>query len=235
MAQGNILLGGAGASAAGSKGPDQSVERRSGARAVRSSSARSRRRSGRASSSISSSNETDFANAQAVAAARSIALGPAPPCCSTGGWVQVRGAGGGQRSRHVPRGSRRPRRVSCRSRPAKIIINARTGSVVMNQSVTLHASAVAHGNLSVTISADNTVSQPNPLAQGQTVGVTNASIQVKSDKGRTGQPAVEREAHRRGEGVERDRRDAAGPAVDPAGIEGGRRVARRPRGDLRWA
>ncbi len=67
--------------------------------------------------------------------------------------------------------------------PAKVIINARTGSVVMNQSVTLQASAVAHGNLSVTISADNSVSQPNAFAQGQTVGVTNAQISVKSDKG----------------------------------------------------
>ena len=67
--------------------------------------------------------------------------------------------------------------------PAKVIIIARTGSVVMNQAVTLQPSAVAHGNLSVTINAENTVSQPQPLAQGQTVGVTNAQIQIKSEKG----------------------------------------------------
>jgi flagellar P-ring protein precursor FlgI len=66
---------------------------------------------------------------------------------------------------------------------ARVVINARTGSVVMNQAVTLEQSAVAHGNLSVTISAQNSVSQPNALAQGSTVGVTNADISIKSDKG----------------------------------------------------
>jgi flagellar P-ring protein precursor FlgI len=50
-----------------------------------------------------------------------------------------------------------------------VVLNARTGSVVMNQAVTLAACAVAHGNLSVTISSTPVVSQPNPLSQGQTV------------------------------------------------------------------
>ena len=47
---------------------------------------------------------------------------------------------------------------------AKVVINARTGSVVMNQAVTLAACAVAHGNLSVTISSTPVVSQPNALS-----------------------------------------------------------------------
>jgi flagellar P-ring protein precursor FlgI len=66
---------------------------------------------------------------------------------------------------------------------ARVVINARTGSVVMNQAVTLQASAVAHGNLSVTISAQNSVSQPGAFAQGTTTPVTNADISIKSDKG----------------------------------------------------
>ena len=45
------------------------------------------------------------------------------------------------------------------------MINARTGSVVMNQAVTLAACAVAHGNLSVTISTDAAVSQPAPFSR----------------------------------------------------------------------
>ena len=49
---------------------------------------------------------------------------------------------------------------------AKVVINARTGSIVMNQAVTLAACAVAHGNLSVTISSTPMVSQPNPLSTG---------------------------------------------------------------------
>jgi len=41
--------------------------------------------------------------------------------------------------------------------------------------------AVAHGNLSVSITADNQVSQPGPLSGGQTVGVTNATIDIKQE------------------------------------------------------
>ncbi|QDX82908.1 flagellar biosynthesis protein FlgI [Denitratisoma sp. DHT3] len=65
--------------------------------------------------------------------------------------------------------------------PAKVIINARSGSVVMNQTVTLETCAVAHGNLTVSVSAANTVSQPPPLSGGQTVGVSNAQIELKQD------------------------------------------------------
>src|SRR5699024_10014224 len=54
------------------------------------------------------------------------------------------------------------------SRPAaKVVINARTGSVVMNQAVTLGACAIAHGNLSITISSTPVISQPNAFSQGQ--------------------------------------------------------------------
>jgi flagellar P-ring protein precursor FlgI len=53
--------------------------------------------------------------------------------------------------------------------PAKVIVNARTGSVVMNQTVTLATSAVAHGNLSVSVSTTPMVSQPNSFSQGSTV------------------------------------------------------------------
>lgn len=65
----------------------------------------------------------------------------------------------------------------------RVIINARTGSIVMNQLVSVDKCAIAHGNLSVTISAEPQVSQPNPLAGGQTVVTQKADVQVKSDKG----------------------------------------------------
>lgn len=65
----------------------------------------------------------------------------------------------------------------------KVIINARTGSVVMNQSVTVDNCAVAHGNLTVTIGSTPQVSQPNPLSQGQTVATQQSSVDIKSDKG----------------------------------------------------
>ena len=67
---------------------------------------------------------------------------------------------------------------------AKVVINARTGSVVMNQSVTLAACAVAHGNLSVTISSTPVISQPSALSSGgQTVVSEKADIAIRQEAG----------------------------------------------------
>lgn len=66
---------------------------------------------------------------------------------------------------------------------AKVIINARTGSIVMNQAVTLDACAVAHGNLTVVINTESAVSQPNARTEGNTVVTDKTTIDVKSDKG----------------------------------------------------
>lgn len=67
---------------------------------------------------------------------------------------------------------------------AKVVINARTGSVVMNQAVTLAACAVAHGSLSVTISSTPAVSQPNALSTGgQTVVTEKSDITISQQAG----------------------------------------------------
>lgn len=66
---------------------------------------------------------------------------------------------------------------------ARIVLNARTGSVVMNDAVTLAPCAVAHGSLSVTISTTPMVSQPNALAQGQTVQSERADISITQQSG----------------------------------------------------
>ncbi len=66
---------------------------------------------------------------------------------------------------------------------AKVVINARTGSVVLNQAVTVGPCAVAHGNLSVTISTTPVISQPNPLSQGQTVVAEKSNIQLNQEPG----------------------------------------------------
>jgi flagellar P-ring protein precursor FlgI len=62
--------------------------------------------------------------------------------------------------------------------PARVVINSRTGTVVISRNVRVTAAAVSHGTISVAISATNEVSQPNPLAGGQTVGVQNAEVAV---------------------------------------------------------
>jgi len=67
---------------------------------------------------------------------------------------------------------------------AKVIINARTGSVVMNQTVTLDQAAVAYGNLSVVIDRGVAVSQPDtPFGGGQTVVAPTTRIEVESQPG----------------------------------------------------
>jgi flagellar P-ring protein FlgI len=67
---------------------------------------------------------------------------------------------------------------------AKIVLNARTGSVVMNEAVTLGACAVAHGSLSVTISSTPMVSQPNSFNNsGQTVVSEKADITIAQQGG----------------------------------------------------
>ncbi|HPT49844.1 MAG TPA: flagellar basal body P-ring protein FlgI [Accumulibacter sp.] len=62
---------------------------------------------------------------------------------------------------------------------AKVIVNPRTGSIVMNQTVTLESCAVAHGNLSVVINSEQKVSQPNALSGGQTTTTTQNDIDIK--------------------------------------------------------
>jgi flagellar P-ring protein FlgI len=64
---------------------------------------------------------------------------------------------------------------------AKVIVNSRTGSVVMNQAVTLDTCAVAHGNLSVTVSAEPVISQPPPLSAGQTVATERSQIDIQQE------------------------------------------------------
>ncbi|MES2227559.1 MAG: flagellar basal body P-ring protein FlgI [Pseudomonadota bacterium] len=67
---------------------------------------------------------------------------------------------------------------------AKVVINARTGSVVVNQTVTLNPCAVAHGSLSVTISSTPVISQPSPLSSGgQTVSRDKADITITQAPG----------------------------------------------------
>ncbi len=65
---------------------------------------------------------------------------------------------------------------------ARVVINSRTGTVVINRAVRVTAAAVSHGTISVAVTATNEVSQPNPLSQGQTRDVQNADIAVNEPK-----------------------------------------------------
>ena len=65
---------------------------------------------------------------------------------------------------------------------ARVVINSRTGTVVINRAVRVTAAAVSHGTISVAITATNEVSQPNPLSQGETTPVQNADIAVSEPR-----------------------------------------------------
>jgi flagellar P-ring protein precursor FlgI len=63
--------------------------------------------------------------------------------------------------------------------PARVIINSRTGTVVISSDVRVSPAAVSHGSLSVTIKEEQSVSQPGAFAKvGQTAVVTNSTIKV---------------------------------------------------------
>lgn len=67
---------------------------------------------------------------------------------------------------------------------AKVIINSRTGTVVIGQNVQVSPAAVAHGNLTVTIASKPIVSQPGPLSGGTTEVVPRSDIQVAQETNR---------------------------------------------------
>jgi flagellar P-ring protein precursor FlgI len=62
--------------------------------------------------------------------------------------------------------------------PARVIVNSRTGTVVIGSAVRVTPAAVAHGSLSVTITERNDVSQPNALSNGETVVTPRSDIKV---------------------------------------------------------
>ena len=67
---------------------------------------------------------------------------------------------------------------------ARVVVNERTGTVVIGADVKLLPAAVAHGNITVTVSTETSVSQPNPFSNGETVGFTNEGVNVEKMMGR---------------------------------------------------
>lgn len=66
----------------------------------------------------------------------------------------------------------------------KIIVNSRTGTIVIGSHVTVGPAAVTHGSLTVTINEDIAVSQPEPLAEGETAIVPQTDIAVEQAQNR---------------------------------------------------
>lgn len=182
IAQGNVLVGGAGAGGAGSRTTVNhlSVGRISGGATVERAVPTSLGDGGVVFLEL---NQSDFSTASRVVTAINQSFGNGTAVAQDGRVIRVRAPEDtGQRVAFL--GALENLNVTPGRQAAKVILNARTGSVVMNQSVTLETCAVSHGNLSVVVQADNAVSQPNALAQGQTAPVQNAQVQITSEPGK---------------------------------------------------
>ena len=67
--------------------------------------------------------------------------------------------------------------------PARVIVNSRTGTIVIGGEVTVMPAAVAHGSIAVTITERPQVSQPAPFSEGETVVVPRSDVQIQSTEG----------------------------------------------------
>ena len=181
LAQGNLVVGGAGAGAGGSK---VQINHLSAGRIPQGAQV------GRAvptplhegSTITLGLNASDFQTARRVAQAINARLGPNQALALDGRTVQVQAPSSpGARVNFIA--ELEELSIETTAPAAKVVINARTGSVVLNQAVTLGACAIAHGNLAITISSTPVISQPNPLSRGETVVREKADIQITQEPG----------------------------------------------------
>ena len=181
QAQGNLLVGGAGAASAGSK---VVVNHLLAGRVVGGATVEREVPTalGQGPFVHYEMATTDFGTTQRVVEAINREIGPGTAQAIDGRLVRV-AAPEDANSRVAFLGRLESLDVRPTKTVAKVIINPRTGSVVMNQTVTIDSCAVAHGNLSVIINTEQKVSQPNTLAGGQTVTTTQSEIDIKQGGG----------------------------------------------------
>ncbi|NDP58892.1 MAG: flagellar basal body P-ring protein FlgI [Oxalobacteraceae bacterium] len=182
MAQGSLIVGGVGAAAPGAKAQINhlSVGRVSAGATVERAVANSLQEG---SAIFLELKESDFSTASLVVDAVNKRFGPSTAAAQDGRVIKVN-APMGTDERVAFLGALESLALTPAQGSAKIILNGRTGSIVMNQAVTLEACAVAHGNLSVVINTDASVSQPNALAAGQTVVTASSQIDITKEPGK---------------------------------------------------
>ena len=186
MAQGNVLVGGVGVQAGGGGGGNSlvinhlSVGKISAGATVERVVASSL---GEGNMIRLELNTSDFATASRVVDAINDKYGAGIAYALDGRVIRVQApSSSDQRVTFI--GTLQDMNVNPAEQPAKVIMNARTGSVVMNRAVTLETCAISHGNMSVSVSSDPQVSQPNPLSGGSTVVTQNQNVAIKKDGGK---------------------------------------------------
>ena len=180
MAQGNLVISGAGASGGGSRAQVNhlSAGRIPAGATVERSVAAPVGRDGRIRFEL---HTADYGTAKRVAETINGRFGPVSTALDA---RVIEVVAPGTDAERVPfLAELEALQVEVVSAPARVVINARTGSVVMNQAVSLEPVAVAHGSLSVSVSATPETSQPNPLSAGQTTVTQKTDIQIKQEGG----------------------------------------------------
>ena len=181
LAQGNLIVGGAGAAAGGSgvkinhlsagRIPDGATVERAVPTPLQTGE-----------TIQLDLNAVDYNTARAVAGAINGAKGAGTASALDGRTVRVRvPAGSDERVGFLADIENLPLQLA--KPAARVVLNARTGSIVMNEAVTLGACAVAHGALTVTISSTPVISQPGPLSGGQTVVAEKADVSINQQGG----------------------------------------------------
>lgn len=182
IAQGNLLVGGAGAEAGGSS---VQVNQLNGGTIPSGATVEQSVPTTFVSNGMLhlEMNSSDFGTAQNVVEAINRRFGSDTARALDGRLIQIQGP-------HDPQAQAaflsdiENMQVTLPPARARVVVNARTGSVVMNRSVTIDEAAVAYGNLSVVISRQPQVSQPDtPFGGGQTVVADSTQIEMRSEGG----------------------------------------------------
>lgn len=181
MAQGNLVVGGVGASANGSQAQINhlSVGRISDGASVERALPSSVNLSDTVTIELK---DSDFSTANIVVNAINRRFGQNTALAQDGRVIQIKPPANNSRVGFLA--ALEAINVTPAQTSAKIILNARTGSVVMNQSVTLDNCAISHGNLSVVINSAPVISQPGPLSSGQTVATQVSQIEINKEPGK---------------------------------------------------
>jgi flagellar P-ring protein FlgI len=180
IAQGNMVVGGAGASASGSKVQINQLGsgRIPGGALVERSVEAPVGGEGMFTLEL---NRSDFGTAQRAVEAINRQFGPGTADAMDARVIRVRAPEPQERVGFLAR--LEGLEVTPTQAVARVVINARTGSVVMNQAVRVNDCAVAHGNLSVVINTEPVISQPGPFSGGSTVATQTSQISVAQGGG----------------------------------------------------
>lgn len=181
IAQGNLVVGGVGAAASGSTAQINhlSVGRVSDGATVERAIPMNLSQSDSVNLELK---ESDFSTATLVVDAINRKFGPDAAVAQNGRVIKVMPSA--NLSRVAFLAALETINVIPAASYGKIILNARTGSVVMNQAVTLENCAVSHGNLSVVINTSPVISQPGAFSSGQTVVTSRSQIEITKEPGK---------------------------------------------------